>query len=126
MVIKPNGAKVRLCDLEPGTLFLFGEDCLALKTEYISESGRIEAYIVGTGEFFHGGTKTAKEQRAIMVQPLVIEDAEAHGRWVETEHGYVCSMCGCFLGGYYTALQNLEEYETCPICKARMDEGAVT
>lgn len=72
MRLIPDGEKVRLCDMEPG-LFLF-DDCLALKTEYISASGRIEAYIVDTGEFFHGGTKTAKDQRSLMVQPLKIVD----------------------------------------------------
>lgn len=71
MRLIPIGEKVRLCDLEPG-LFLF-DDCLALKTEYITESGRIEAYIVDTGEFFHGGTKTAADQRNLMVQPLKVE-----------------------------------------------------
>lgn len=70
MRLMPNGEKVRLCDMEPG-LFLFG-DCLALKTEYMTESGRNEAYIVDTGEFFHGGTKTAADQRVLMVQPLKV------------------------------------------------------
>jgi hypothetical protein len=72
MILTPDGEKVRLCDMEPG-LFLYGDDCLAVKTEYITDSGRIEAYIVSTGEYFHGGTKTAAEQRILMVQPLKVE-----------------------------------------------------
>lgn len=74
MRLIPDGEKVRLADLEPGTLFLFGDDCLALKTEYMTESGRIEAYIVGSGEIFHGGANTAAEQRTLIVQPLKVED----------------------------------------------------
>lgn len=73
MRLKPKGNKVRLADLEPGTLFLFGNDCLALKSEYISKSGRIEAYIVDTGEMFHGGAKSVGEHYDLMVQPLKIE-----------------------------------------------------
>lgn len=71
MRLIPDGEKVRLCDMEPG-LFLFDDDCLALKTEYITDSGRIEAYIVDTGELFHGGAKTAPEQWSLMVQPLKV------------------------------------------------------
>ena len=72
MRLIPDGEKVRLCEMDPG-LFLF-DNCLALKTEYMSNSGRIEAYIVDTGEFFHGGAKTVTEQRSLMVQPLKIVD----------------------------------------------------
>jgi DNA-directed RNA polymerase subunit RPC12/RpoP len=72
MILIPDGEKVRLCDMDPG-LFLYGDDCLAVKTEYITDSGRIEAYIVSTGEYFHGGAKTAAEQRILMVQPLKVE-----------------------------------------------------
>ena len=88
MRLIPDGEKVRLCDMEPG-LFLFG-DCLALKTEYMTESGRIEAYIVDTGEFFHGGTNTAGDQRVLMVQPLKVakREPEREAPYWATERAY--------------------------------------
>lgn len=73
MRLIPDGEKVALIDLEPGTLFVYNGS-IALKSEYMTEKGRIEAYIVGSGEFFHGGAITAEEQRSLMVQPLEIVD----------------------------------------------------
>ena len=73
IIFREDGEKVRLCDLEPGTLFKF-EGCIALNTEYHTSSGRIEAYIVGSGEMFHGSAKTVQEQWDLLVQPLVMEE----------------------------------------------------
>jgi len=53
----------------PIGLFLKG-DTLALKTEYGNNEGRIDAYIVSSGEFFWGGTSVPKEQRMVMVEPV--------------------------------------------------------
>ncbi len=46
-------------ELPSGSLFLCGET-LCLKTEYLTDDGRIEAYIVGSGEFFVGGVSDDK------------------------------------------------------------------
>lgn len=70
-----DGGKVRLIDLAPGTLFSIGDDCIALKSEYFLDSGKVEAIIVGSGEFFHAAP-TAEEQYNLMVQPLTLEDNE--------------------------------------------------
>ncbi|EMY8532976.1 TPA: hypothetical protein ACGW5B_000541 [Bacillus paranthracis] len=60
--------KVSLADLEPGKLFRFG-NTIGFKSEY--QTGRaIEAFIVGSGEMFWGGTNTANEQRELMVCPI--------------------------------------------------------
>ncbi|PGO61772.1 hypothetical protein CN980_29010 [Bacillus cereus] len=64
--------KVRLADLEPGKLFRFG-DTIGFKSEYRT-GGAIEAFIVGSGEMFWGGTSTAKEQRELMVEPIELKD----------------------------------------------------
>lgn len=69
----PVGDKVRLSDLEPGTLFEF-DGCIALKSEYLTARGAIEAHIVGSGEQFWGGAKSVKEQWDLMVQPLELEE----------------------------------------------------
>ncbi|WP_016879489.1 hypothetical protein [Chlorogloeopsis fritschii] len=43
--------RIPLKDLPPGSLFQFGKT-IALKSEYVSDNGRIEAFIVGTGNTF--------------------------------------------------------------------------
>ncbi|MBY0039256.1 hypothetical protein H7U08_22370 [Bacillus cereus] len=60
--------EVRLADLEPGKLFRFG-DTIGFKSEYRT-GGAIEAFIVGSGEMFWGGTNTAQDQRELMVEPI--------------------------------------------------------
>ena len=75
MRLIPDGEMIRLIDLAPGTLFSIGNDCIALKSEYFLDSGKVEAIIVGSGEFFHAAP-TAEEQYNLMVQPLTIEDNE--------------------------------------------------
>jgi hypothetical protein len=49
--------KIKLSDLEAGKLFMTPDmKCLALKSEYRTAKGAIEAHIVGSGEMFWGGT----------------------------------------------------------------------
>ncbi|EJV41751.1 hypothetical protein [Bacillus toyonensis] len=64
--------KVKLADLEPGKLFRFG-DTIGFKSEYRT-GGAIEAFIVGSGEMFWGGTSEAQEQRELMVEPIELKD----------------------------------------------------
>jgi hypothetical protein len=59
---------VTLADCPIG-LFRYGGE-LCLKTEYGSNEGRIDAYIVSSGEFFWGGTNTPAAQRKVMVEPV--------------------------------------------------------
>jgi hypothetical protein len=47
---------------------------------------------------------------------------DVHGAWIGNEHGYVCSVCECFLDGYYIGEEDLKDYDTCPKCGAMMDE----
>lgn len=53
----------------PVGLFIAGSGELCLKTEYGSNEGRIDAYIVSSGEFFWGGTSLPAEQRKVLVTP---------------------------------------------------------
>jgi hypothetical protein len=55
--------------LPPGSLFMtLDMQCLGMKSEYRTEKGAIEAYIVDSGEFFWGGTGgDPAEQRKIEV-----------------------------------------------------------
>ena len=61
-----------LRDLPAGSLFLF-DDTLCLKTEYRTEQGAIEAYIVGSGEMFLGGTSDPKEQSMLLVTEVEVD-----------------------------------------------------
>lgn len=51
----------------PIGLFYCGDE-LCLKTEYGNNEGRIDAYIVSSGEFFWGGAKNIAEQREVLVR----------------------------------------------------------
>lgn len=82
----PCGEKCTLDELLPGTIFAFGDDCIAVKSEYRCNNGFIEAFIIDSGEQFLGGVHTAEEQNALMVQPLEIVDVDA----VEVVH---CKNC---------------------------------
>lgn len=119
----PDGEKVTLDELLPGTIFASGnagDDCIAVKSEYRCNNGLIEAFIIDSGEQFWGGAKTAVEQNALMVQPLAIVDVDAvevvHGRWIRIPEyeNRRCSVCRTvfpdFTLGYY-----------CPNCGAKMD-----
>jgi hypothetical protein len=54
----------------PIGLFAAKDGELCLKTEYGNNDGQIDAYIVRSGEYFWGGTSTAKEQREVLVTPV--------------------------------------------------------
>lgn len=55
----------------PIGLFMSDGGELCLKTEYGDNDGRIDAYIVSSGEFFWGGAKTKSEQRQVQVHYVV-------------------------------------------------------
>lgn len=63
--------KTTLEDLPHGSLFLHGKT-LALKTGYRTESGIIEAHIVGSGEMFCGGTSNPKELALLEVLEVTL------------------------------------------------------
>jgi len=60
---------VKLADLEPGSLFEYN-GTRALKSEYRTDNDAIEAFIIGSGEMFWGGTHNAKDQRNLMVRKI--------------------------------------------------------
>ncbi len=56
----------------PIGLFMSGGE-LCLKTEYGNNEGRIDAYIVRSGEFFWGSApQTIENQRKQIVQPMAL------------------------------------------------------
>lgn len=62
-------------ELPSGSLFLSKDKtCLALKTEYRTEQGAIEAFIVGSGEMFWGGTSLAQEQVKLEVWKVNVKN----------------------------------------------------
>lgn len=65
------GIPVKLKDLEKGSLFMYN-GTMALKSEYRSNQGSIQAYIVGSGEFFWGGVDTIEELNNLEVTPVKI------------------------------------------------------
>jgi hypothetical protein len=55
----------------PIGLFLSADGELCLKTEYGDNNGRVDAYIVSSGEMFWGAApQTVQSQRAEMVTPV--------------------------------------------------------
>lgn len=62
---------VKLKDLRCGSLFKFNET-IALRTEYKTESGAYESYIVGSGEMFWGGADNSVDQGNLMVTRVTI------------------------------------------------------
>lgn len=66
MKIKVQYSKIKLEDLKPGSLFMY-MGTLALKSEYTTSGGAIEAIIVGSGEMFWGGTNNSEDQRNLLV-----------------------------------------------------------
>jgi hypothetical protein len=62
---------VKLKDLPNGSLFVY-KNTIALKTEYLTEAMACECFIVGTGEMFWGGTKSAEELNELVVTPVII------------------------------------------------------
>lgn len=71
----PIGEPKSLRFLYPGTIFLYN-NILALKTEYLTDEGCIEAYILNTGELFWGHAKTIDELYNIVVQPMMLRKKE--------------------------------------------------
>jgi hypothetical protein len=90
-----------LADLPPGSLFEYGET-VALKSEYRTESGAIEATILGTGEMFWGGTDNAADQVKLIVKRVTYvpysnlqklkNDLELTGKQLYTAIEFICSM----------------------------------
>lgn len=67
--------KVSLMDCPIG-LFKSDNGSLCVKTEYGNNEGRIDAYIVATGEFFWGAApQTIESQREQLVTPVGIRAA---------------------------------------------------
>lgn len=58
--------QVKLGELEPGTLFKRGET-YGFKSEYRTDKGICECFIVGSGEMFWGGTGNPN---ALKVEPI--------------------------------------------------------
>jgi hypothetical protein len=57
MKLKVKKTPIKLYELPVGSLFMTPDrKCLALKSEYRTDKGAIEAHIVGSGEMFWGGT----------------------------------------------------------------------
>ena len=126
----PCGKKVTLNELLPGTIFAFGDDCIAVKSEYRCANGLIEAFIIDSGEQFWGGAKTVREQNALMVQPLEIEEV-VHAHWEdgcaihngkEVYKSIDCSNCNEIFKTddreYWKA-----RFKVCPFCGAVMYGG---
>lgn len=65
----------RLDECPPG-LFL-SNGCLGLKTEYRTNSGWTEAFVVASGEAFAGGAASSEDREALMVTAVEIIDASA-------------------------------------------------
>ena len=75
--IVPVGFPVRLSACPPG-LFLFGVT-IGIKTEYMTASGNIEAFLADSGEVFMGGAGSEVERATLRVIPcayLVADDDE--------------------------------------------------
>jgi hypothetical protein len=68
-----SSKKTKLCNLKPGSLFMMpNKECLALKSEYRTDAGAIEAFIVGSGEMFWGGTSDPMVQRNLMIHEVKV------------------------------------------------------
>ncbi len=68
MKLKVKKKLVKLCELKAGKLFTTPDrSCLAVKSEYNTDTGAVEAFIVGSGEMFWGGISNPKIQRNLEV-----------------------------------------------------------
>ena len=70
----------------PVGLFVSAAGALCLKTEYGSNDGRIDAYIVSSGEFFWGNRpQTVASQRRQMVRPVILgaQDRRRMMQWLK-------------------------------------------
>lgn len=70
MQLIQGSRKVKLSELDCGSLFYY-DDSIALKSEYRSDEGICECFIVGSGEMFWGGTGDPNE---LMVYPVSIKN----------------------------------------------------
>lgn len=76
MRLAASGMAVPLEECPIG-LFMSASGELCLRTEYGNNDGRIDCYIVSTGEFFWGAApQTIASQRKQIVQPFIVEAAE--------------------------------------------------
>lgn len=101
----------------PIGLFINEHGGLCLKTEYGNNEGRIDAYIVSSGEFFWGrGPATIATQRAQLVtpvpEPALTElqhrrEAEAGARFV---HEFTAEALADLYGGEIADRYKLREY----------------
>lgn len=66
------GKLTTLENLPKGSLFLHG-NTIGFKSEYGDNNGRIDAYILGSGEFFWGGTNKPMVQRKLPVAELKLK-----------------------------------------------------
>jgi hypothetical protein len=69
------------------------DDELCLKTEYGDNNGRIDAYIVSTGEFFWGGTSKPQDQRKVLVQPVEVDALHFSARQQASVEEVAHSLC---------------------------------
>lgn len=75
-LIVSDGPTVSLASCPIG-LFMSEGGELCLKTEYGDNDGRIDAYIVSSGEFFWGGTSKPQDQRQVQVHYII---SQTHSR----------------------------------------------
>ena len=79
---------VRLADCPIGLFMCRGELCL--KTEYGNNEGRIDAFIVSSGEYFWGAhPQTIANQRAQRVVPVSVHGANLSATPIQPERGMV-------------------------------------
>lgn len=91
---------VTLANCPIGLFMPVDSDELCLKTEYGNNEGRIDAYIVSSGEFFWGSApQTIPNQRAQLVRPVDVDVVPM----------IACEACG------NTGTTDDEE-ENCPAC----------
>lgn len=69
---KQGEEPISLADLEPGSIFEHN-GCYAVKSEYRTKGGAIEAIIIGSGEMFWGGTDNAEDQKKLIVKPIKLK-----------------------------------------------------
>ena len=69
IILTPRNRRVQLINCPVGLFLYRGQLCL--KTEYGNNQGRLDAYIVSSGEFFWGDApQTIESQRAQLVTPV--------------------------------------------------------
>jgi len=74
MKFKRANSAVTLAECPIG-LFISADGGLCLKTEYGNNEGRIDAYIVSSGEFFLvANPQTTENQRRQMVTPVAVTE----------------------------------------------------